>query len=326
MNKALLVFLVGVGVLGALSVFTVDERELVIKLQLGRIVRADYETGLKFKVPFVQNVIKFDRRIQNLDADPELFLTSEKKNVKVDSFVKWRIKDVGRFYTATGGSVRIANDRLSVLIQKRLKDEFGKRTVKDVVSGERAAIMDILTLTSDELSKRTKSGQAAEPSTVVAPVADATVTAEGDTAKLTAKGQALADLGIEIVDVRIKRIDLPEEVSNSVYQRMSAERKEVAKDFRSQGEKVARTIRAAADREREVILASAERDGQRLRGEGDGTSADIYAKAYNQDREFFTLYRSLDAYRQTFSNRSDVLLLKPDSEFFKYFKDSGAKP
>jgi len=322
MNKALLVFLVGVGVLAAFSVFTVDERELVIKLQLGRIVRADYETGLKFKVPFVQNVIKFDRRIQNLDSDPELFLTSEKKNVKVDSFVKWRIKDVTRFYTAVGGSVRIANDRLSVLIQKRLKDEFGKRTVEDVVSGERAAIMDILTLTSDELSKRTKPGQAVEPSADNA----AETAAEDDTARFTAKEQALADLGIEIVDVRIKRIDLPEEVSNSVYQRMSAERKEVAKDFRSQGEKVARTIRAAADREREVILASAERDGQRLRGEGDGTSAEIYAKAYNKDREFFTFYRSLDAYRTTFSNRSDLLLLEPDTEFFKYFKDSGAKP
>ena len=285
-NKGILVLLGGLSVLLVFSVFTIDERERAIKFQLGKIVRSDYEPGLYFKAPFVQNVLKFDGRVQNLDAEPELFLTSEKKNVQVDSFVKWRIRDVERYYTATGGNATRASDRLATIIQKRLKDEFGKRTLNEVVSGERAQIMDILTVSAEDQ-------------------------AEG--------------LGIEIVDVRIKRVDLPEDVSSSVYQRMAAERKEVAKDFRSRGEEAAKIIRAKADREREVILAEAERDAQRIRGDGDGKAAEIYANAFSQDPEFYALYRSLNAYKDTFSERSDILLLQPDTEFFKYFRESSGE-
>lgn len=285
-NKGLLVILVGLAVLGIFSVFTVDERERAIKFQLGKIVRSDYTPGLYFKVPFVQNVLKFDRRIQNLDAEPELFLTSEKKNVNVDAFVKWRIREVERYYTATGGNVRRASDRLSAIIQKRLKDEVGKRTLNEVVSGERNEIMDNVTV--------------------------------------SAKNRA-EDLGIEINDVRIKRIDLPEEVSTSVYQRMAAERKEVAKDFRSRGQEEAKRIRAEADRDREVILAEADRDAQRIRGKGDGKAAAIYAEAYNQDPEFFTLYRSLNAYEDTFTDRSDIIVMQPNTEFFNYFRNSAGE-
>lgn len=281
MNKGVLVFVVGLVIVGAMSVFTVDERERAIRFQLGQIVESDYAPGLHFKLPLFQKVLKFDKRIQNLDADPQRYLTLEKKNVLVDSFVKWRIEEVERFYTANGGSVGRASNRLSTIVQRLLKDEFGKRNVKQVVSGDRVEIMHILT----------KSAQA----------------------------QA-SNLGIDIVDVRIKRIDLPDEVSSSVYQRMSTERKQVAKKFRSRGEQEARTIRAAADRERAVILANAQRDAQRVRGDGDGRAAQIYADAYNRDREFYSLYRSLSAYRETFSNSSDILLLQPDADFFRYFK------
>ncbi len=282
-NRGVIIFVVVVAVLGFLSIFTVDERERAIKFQLGQILRSDYAPGLYFKIPFVQSVRKFDARIQNIDSEPELYLTSEKKNVKVDSFVKWRIDEVERYYTATGGNPRIASDRLTAVIQKRLKDEFGKRTIFEVVSGERAKIMDIL--------------------------------------RVSAKEHA-ADLGVELVDVRVKRIDLPEDVSTSVYQRMSAERKEVARDFRSRGEEAAKVIRAKADREREVLLAEADRDAERTRGEGDAISANIYATAYNRNAEFYRFYRSLNAYRDTFNQPTDVLLIQPDTEFFQYFRDS----
>ena len=282
MSKGLLVFIVGVLILGGLCVFTVDERELVIRFQLGQIVQVDYEPGLHFKLPFVQNVEKFDRRIQNLDTEPERYLTSERKNVKVDSYVKWRISDVERFYKANTGDLRRASDRLSTIVLNLLKDEFGKRTVRQVVSGERSAIMDILTEQAQIEAER---------------------------------------LGVEIVDVRIKRIDWPDEVSGSVYQRMAAERTEEAKKRRSQGEEAAKIIRAAADRERAVVLAEADRDGQRIRGDGDGVAAEIYAIAYSRDPEFYALYRSLNAYKETFNDRADILVLQPDAEFFRYFKD-----
>ena len=286
MNKGLLVFIVGVLILGGLCVFTVDERELVIRFQLGQIVQADYEPGLHFKLPFVQNVRKFDSRIQNLDTEPEKYLTSERKNVKVDFYVKWRISDVERFYKASTGDLRRASDRLSTIVRNLLKDEFGKRTVRQVVSGQRSDIMDIL----------------------------------ARQAQIAAK-----TLGIEMVDVRIKRIDWPDEVSESVYQRMAAERTEEAKKRRSQGEESAKIIRAAADRERAVVLAEAGRDGQRIRGDGDGKAAEIYANAYRQDPEFYALYRSLNAYKETFNSRSDILVLQPDAEFFRYFKDPHGK-
>lgn len=265
------------------SLFTVEQWQKAIKLQLGEVIRSDYEPGLHFKWPLFQNVLKFDARIQILDSEPERYLTNEKKNLAVDSFVMWRIDDVSRYYTSTGGDARRAADRLSTIVQKRLRDEFGKRTIREVVSGERGQIMEILTG--------------------------------------FAKDQT-AGLGVSIVDVRIKRVDLPPDVSESVFKRMEAERREDAKQFRSRGEEVAKTIRAKAERDREVMLAEASRDGQRLRGAGDGRASDIYAKAYGQNEEFYGLYRSLNAYKNVFSNRSDILLMQPDTEFFRYFKDS----
>jgi membrane protease subunit HflC len=286
MNKAYVVGLVVLVVLGAMSVFIVDEREVALKLRLSAIKRADYPPGLHFKWPFVENVLKFDARIQNLDSDPQEYLTVEKKNVKVDSFVKWRILDVERYYKSTGGSVQRTNDRLAAVILKRLKDEIGKRTIQQVVSGERAEIMDELA---------------------------------------TSAKQQADELGIEIIDARIKRVDLPGDVSQSVFDRMGAERKKVAMKFRSEGEERAKGIRAEADREREVILAEAERDAQKIRGDGDARATETYAKAFSQDTEFYSLYRSLDAYRNTFNSPADVLLIEPNSQFFRYFKDAQGK-
>ena len=286
MNRAYAIGVIVLLFLGAMSMFTIDERERAIKLQLGKIARSNYEPGLHFKFPLIQNVIKFDGRVQTLDSEPQLYLTSEKKQVRVDSFVKWRIKEVDRYYTATGGSPQRANDRLGVVVLKRLRDEFGKRTVKQVVSGQRAEIMDRLSISASE--------QAAE-------------------------------LGLELVDVRIKRVDLPDEVSQSVYDRMSAERTKVAKKFRSEGEEQARQIRAEAEKQSEVILAEAGRDAQKTRGDGDGRATEIYAKAFNRDPEFYSLYRSLDAYQNTFNSRSDILLLEPKTQFFKYFKNPHGK-
>lgn len=267
-------------VTAGLTVFTVGEREKAIKFQLGRIVRADYQPGLHFKIPFVQTVRKFDARIQNIDAEPQLYLTSQKKNVSVDSFVKWRIEEVERYYTATGGNPLEAADRLTAVIQKRLKDEFAKRTIFEVVSGERAQIMNIVTREAQEHA---------------------------------------SGLGVRLVDVRVKRIDLPEAVRTSVFERMKAERKEVAQAFRARGHEAGAVIRAKAEREREVLLAEADRDAERIRGKGDAEAAAIYARAYGQNDEFYRFYRSLNAYRDVFNQRSDVLLLEPDTEFFRYF-------
>lgn len=281
-RSKLWVFVLGlVVVIGVFSIFTVEQWQKAILFQLGKVVSSDYKAGLQLKVPVIQNVEKFDARLQTLESEPELYLTSEKKNVLVDSFVLWRIKNVESFYTATGGSIARAGARLGEFVRKGLKDEFGKRTIQEVVSGKRADIMDILTVTANAQ---------AEP------------------------------FGIEIVDVRVKRIDLPTEVSTSVYQRMQAERQRVARDFRSRGEEEAKRIRARAEREREVILAEAERDAQRVRGEGDGQAAETYAKAYGEDAEFYAFYRSLGAYRASFDSPSDVILLGPDNDFFRYFK------
>ncbi|MEM7408447.1 MAG: protease modulator HflC [Pseudomonadota bacterium] len=279
---ALLILVLFAALVGSQSVFTVHQTERAILAQLGEIKRSDFEPGFHLKLPFFQNVLKFDGRIQSLDSEPQLFLTSEKKNVKVDSFVKWRIRDVARYFTTNDGSEARAAQRLSEVVQKRLKDEFSTRSIADVVSGERADIMKIAT---EELSEYAR------------------------------------NLGIEIVDVRIKRIDLPDEVSSSVFQRMEAERTEVAKQFRSRGEEEAKVIRARAEREREVLLAEGNKDAEQTRGEGDASAAEIYALAYSQDAEFYALYRSLSAYRASFGGNSDVLLMKPDSEFFRYFKD-----
>ena len=271
--------------IGSFSLFTVKEWERAILFRLGEIVRNDYTPGLHFKVPFINNVRKFDGRIQTLDVDPERFLTSEKKNVIVDSFVKWRIKDVGRYYTAVRGDVAQANLRLDQIIKDGLRSEFGKRTLKDTVSGDRAQIMDILTSTANPLAN---------------------------------------EIGIEIIDVRIKRVDLPPDVSNSVFRRMQAERERVARDFRSRGAEAAERIRADADRQRTVIVAEAYRDAEQTRGEGDARAADIYAQAFGKNEEFFSLYRSLNAYRGVFGSRDDMLILQPDSDFFRYFREREA--
>lgn len=272
--------------IASMSFFIVDETELAIKFRLGEIVETDYQPGIYAKLPFVNNVRKFDRRIMTLDAQPERYLTLEKKNVIVDAFIKWRISDVASYYKTMGGNARNAGQRLSQVIKNGLRDEFGKRTIQEAISGERAEIMNVITAQIEEQASQ---------------------------------------FGIEVVDVRIKRIELPPEVSGSVYQRMEAERSRVAKELRSQGAEAAERIRADADRRRTVILAEAYRDSERLRGEGDAKAAEIYAKAFSKDPEFYALYRSLNAYQNVFSNEGDVLVLDPKSEFFKYFKDAGGK-
>ena len=268
---------------GSFCVFKVDERERAIKFRLGEIVKTDFDPGLYFKFPLVNNVRKFDARIVTLDSDPERYLTSEKKNVIVDSFVKWQIEDVGVYYTAMGGDERNANLRLSQIIRDGLRGEFGKRTIQEVVSGERAEIMTILTANAAEQAK---------------------------------------EFGISVVDVRIKRIDLSQDVSTSVFQRMEAERARVAKDLRSKGAEAAERIRADADRQRTIIIADAFRKAEELRGEGDGEAAAIYAEAFTKDSEFYSFYRSLNAYRDSFKDKSDIVVLEPDNDFFKYFKSS----
>jgi len=269
------VFLVGM-----MSVFTVNETEKAIKFQLGEIVKDDYTPGLHVKLPLINNIKHFDARIQTMDSKPERFLTAEKKNVIVDSFVKWKIGDVKTFYTVVAGDIDQANLRLDQIVKDLFRGEFGKRNIKQLVSTDRSEIRDILI------------------KNVTAPA---------------------AALGLEIVDVQVMRIDLPEEVSSSVFRRMEAERERVAREFRSEGAEAAEKIRADADRQRVVTLANAYRDAEKLRGEGDATAAEIYAKAYNQDSEFFTFYRSLNAYKKTFGN-SSTLVLEPNSDFFQYFK------
>lgn len=267
------------------SAFTVAQPEYAIKFRLGKIVRTDFEPGLHWQVPIINNVKKFDRRILTLDADPERFLTSEKKDVIVDSFVKWRIIDVANFFTATSGDELIASQRLSQIIKDGLRGEFAKRTLRDVVSEEREQIMSALTV--------------------------------------NANVQA-ASLGLEIVDVRIKRIDLPDEVSSSVYRRMQTERLRTANELRSEGREIAERIRAQADREIQVLIADAQRLAEEVRGEGDAKSAELYANAYSKDPEFYAFFRSLQAYRQTFMGGGDVLVLDPASEFFEYFGQRSA--
>ena len=277
-NK-ILVCLAGLLLLGVMSVFSVSQTEKAIKFRLGEIVKNDYEPGLHFKIPFINNIKKFDARIQTMDAKPERFLTAEKKNVIVDSFVKWRIGNVSTFYTTVAGDIDQANLRLDQIIKDAFRSEFSKRNIKQLISTDRSAIREILTNNSKAVA---------------------------------------AELGMEIVDVQVMRIDLPPEVSSSVFRRMEAERERVAREFRSQGAEAAERIRADADRQRVVTLANAFRDAEKLRGEGDAASAEIYATAYGADAEFFTFYRSLNAYKKAFTN-SSLMVLDPDSDFFRYF-------
>lgn len=280
MNK-ILVAVAALLILGMMSIFTVSQTELAIKFRLGEIIQSDFKPGLHFKTPFINNVKKFDKRILTLDAKPERFLTAEKKNVIVDSFVKWRIGDVNTFYTAVAGDVDQANIRLDQIIKDAFRSEFSKRKIKQLVSTDRSIIRQ-------ELIEKTS--------------------------------QVASDLGIKIVDVQVKRIDLPSKVSQSVYRRMEAERERVAREFRSQGAEAAERIRADADKQREIILAEAYRKSQVLRGGGDAKAAEIYAEAFNKDSEFFAFYRSLNAYKNTFNSSSDMIVLEPDSDFFQYFK------
>jgi membrane protease subunit HflC len=269
----------------SMSVFTVDQRQYALVFQLGEVKRVITEPGLNFKVPMIQNVRFFDRRILTLDsADPERFITSEKKNVLVDSYIKWRIIDPKLYYVSVGGDETRARTRLSQTVNSGLREEFGKRLVHDVISGERDKIMDQMREKADVDARR---------------------------------------IGVQIVDVRLKRVELPEEVSGAVYSRMEAERKRVANELRSEGAAEAEKIRADADRQREVIIAEAYRDAQKAKGEGDAKAAAIYAEAFGKNPEFYAFYRSLEAYRNSFANKSDVLVVEPSSDFFKYMKNVG---
>ena len=284
MNKIILVLAVLIAILLSSSLYTVKETQVALKLRLGEIVSIENEPGLKFKTPFVNNVVRFDKRIQTLDSAAESFLTVEKKNVVVDSFVKWRIVDTQKFYISTGGAMAQANLRLAQNNQDALRSEFSKRTIIEVISDEREAIM----------------------------------------ASVKAKLKAIAEdeYGIEVVDVRIKRIELSQEVRNSVYSRMETERKGLANKYRSEGAEEAEKIQAFADKERTIILANAYRDSEKIRGEGDAISASNYAAAYSQDVDFYSFYRSLESYKKSFSDQGDILVLNPESEFFRYFNPS----
>ena len=269
--------------LAGFSLFTVAEWEKAIMFRLGEIREADFRPGLHVKIPFINNVRKFDGRLLTQDVEPERFLTVEKKNVIVDSFVMWRIADVKRYYTAVAGDERNARLRLEQVMKDGMRGQFSKRTINEVVSGERVEIMQELTKDANRQAQQ---------------------------------------IGIAIEDVRIKRIELPAEVSDSVYRRMQAERARVAKEFRSVGFEEAEKIRADADRQRQVIIAEAYRDAEQVRGEGDARAAEIYAAAYGKDSEFYAFHRSLKAYEESFEGGSDVMLLEPDSEFFEYFKQA----
>jgi membrane protease subunit HflC len=262
--------------------FVVQQYEVAIKLRLGQIVGDDYQPGLHFKVPILNNIKVFDRRIQTMDSRPERFLTIEKKDVIVDSYTKWRISNAAQFFRSTGGSIARTSRLLSERVNTSLRNEFGKRTIQEVVSDDRLALMALLTKEVNENAQ---------------------------------------DLGIEVVDVRVKKIDLPPEVSESVYSRMRAERERVARDLRAQGGEAAERIRADADRQRTVIVAEAFRESEETRGEGDARAAQIYANAFNQDREFYAFFRSLSAYRSSLGQERDVMVLEPDSDFFRFFRD-----
>lgn len=293
MNKGISAVLYGLLVVAVVvftSMFIVDQRQNAIVFRLGEVVSVKKEPGLYFKIPFLDNVRFFEVRILTIDTpEPQLFLTSEKKNVQVDLFVKWRINDVRQYYVSivggTGGNGEaLAQTRLLQTINDGLRAEFGKRTVHDVVSGERDKIMDLMRKKASE-----------------------------DASKI----------GVEVLDVRLKRVDLPEGVTESVYQRMVAERTRVANELRSTGSAESEKIRAEADKARAFIIADAYREAQKVKGEGDGKAAAIYAKAYEQSPEFYAFYRSLDAYKAGFRSKSDVMVLDPNSDFFKYFKSGG---
>lgn len=280
----LIILLVILGGLALASMFTVKETEYAIRFQLGRIVKMDYEPGLHFKMPFINNIRKYDKRILTLDTSPELMLTSEQKYVNVDSFVKWRIADVSRFYTSTQGNEAIALNRLHGIVSDRIRNQIASRTLAEVVSEQRVTTMK----------------------------------AVAEAANIAAE-----EFGINVIDVRIKSIELPDDVRESVFRRMAADRQKAANLYRFEGREAAERIRSDADRQVQVLLAEAEREGQHLRGEGDAVATATYAKAYGQDEEFYSFYRSLQAYRSSFGGNSDTLVIDPSSEFFDYFGKDG---
>jgi membrane protease subunit HflC len=285
--SAVLIVIVVALVVASLSLFSVDQRQNAMVFRLGEVISVKTKPGLYLKVPVLDNVRFFDTRVLTMDSEePERFLTSEKKNVLVDSFVKWRIADVKQYYISVNGDETRARIRLSQTVNDSLRAEFGKRTIHDVVSGERERIMDLMREKVDEDARK---------------------------------------IGVQVLDVRLKRVDLTQEVSESVYRRMEAERKRVANELRSQGFAEAEKIRADADRQREVTIAEAYRDAQRIKGDGDAKASAIYARAFQQNPEFYAFYRSLEAYRQSFKNKGDMLILEPNSEFFKYLKNSSGR-
>lgn len=290
MNKAkniVILVIVGLMFLSA-SAFTVKQTQYVLVQRLGEIVSVKKEPGLYFKVPFVDNLKYFDNRILTLDWEqPAKFITSENKYMMVDSFVKWRIVDPGKYYVSIkeGGEVA-AEDRLSKVVNAGLRTEFGKRTVRDVIAGERGAVMDNLRQSADAEARQ---------------------------------------MGIEVVDVRLKRVDYAEEISRSVFDRMIAERKRLANQLRSEGAAASEKIRADADKQREVIIAEAYRDAQKTKGEGDAKAAEIYNQSYNRNPEFYAFYRSQEAYKNSFKSKSDIMVLDPSSDFFKYMRNPGKK-
>ena len=272
--------------LGLNSMFVVSEGHSALLLQFGRIVHTDYQPGLHFKLPVIQQVMDFDKRILSLDAPPERYFTSEKKSVNVDFYVKWRVVDNAAYYRATGGDQLMAAQRLTPIVKDALRFEFNARTLPDLISGGRTDITERVRAQTEAAARK--------------------------------------NLGIAVVDVRIKRIDLPNEVSESVYKRMRAERLQLANELRYTGQESAETIQADADRQGQVLRADAQRDAAKVRGDGDAQAAAIYAQAYNQDPEFFAFYRSLQAYKKSFEDGKGVLILKPDSEFMRYFNQPAA--
>jgi membrane protease subunit HflC len=287
---------IGVGIVGllvvllvsALSLFTVDQREYALVFRLGELIAVKKEPGLYLKVPLIDDLKFFEKRIVTLDWEqPAEIVTSENKTMTVDSFVKWRIIDPAKYYVSVKeGGEAAAEDRLSQVINAGLRDEFGKRTVRDVIAGERGAIMQSMKIRADKEARQ---------------------------------------IGIQVVDVRLKRVDYSEEISKSVFDRMIAERKRIANQLRSEGSAASEKIRADADKQREVIIADAFRDAQKAKGEGDAKAAEIYSSAYGKNPEFYAFYRSQEAYKNSFKSKSDVMVLNPSSEFFKYMRGSGGK-
>ncbi len=290
MNTKLFTLIVSVllaVIVASKTLYIISETERGVLLKFGKVVEHDLPPGLHVKIPLVHEVRRFDARVLTLDAPPERFLTVEKKGIIVDSYAKWRILDVKRFYTATDGDEVSAQRLLAQRINEGLRNQFGYRSLQEVVSGERDQLMEDLTKMLNDLT--------------------------------------IEKLGVELIDIRVKRIDLPEQVSDSVFSRMTAEREREAREHRSKGKEQAEVIRADADRQRTILEAEAYRDAELLRGEGDAKATAIYSSAYNQDPEFYRFVRSLTAYKESFKNKSDIMVVSPDSDFFRYLKDSAGK-